>query len=282
MKSPADTNLAEPFVGIGHEQVLRDYVSQPTEPPSRRIDRTFEKTTLLSLVVMDNAQLLTARINNLRQEWDIHGFAKQLWHFALIEAKPNTFAALCTLSLEKDFRFSVCDALNNSPEVFQRWALTIPVARNLWLSQTKPLAAEKGYTLVHGLRVLEDNDCVKELRATLDAKSDYFHHQMRVFIREYAMQTLMQNGLFLHTIAYYGEPTKKHLRVAATGTNPVYDLKRMEEHWPGVQGVVSALGGLGLSKTACEARIRSMISNKQATKLAQELSAEMPTDFLGT
>lgn len=183
------------------------------------------------------------------------------------------------LSREKAFKFSMANALDTMPEAFQMWALEMPLARNMWLSETEPLSARSGYRLVNGLKYLEENASSNDLGATLDAKSDAFHTRMRLFIADFGMQNLMKNGTFLHTIAYYQEPSKKHLRVAATGTQPVYDIARMEAHWPGLGDALLALTGLGLPASECEERVRKIISNKHAAVEAKIETVGLPVDF---
>lgn len=235
------------------------------------INQSLYRAKLQAMVHRDDVELLKASIYTQKDSWNVHDFMRQLWYGALLGGKRRTFEALCQFSTEKDYSFNVCHELDGVPEALQLWAMEIPLARNMWLSQTEPLSARKGHGLLHGLRVLEANDSVKDLHTTLDAKPAAFHAGMRIFIEEFGMQALMKNGAFLHTIAYYKEPSKKHLRVAATGTAPVYDLDRMEVHWPGIRDCIGALAGLGMSTVDCEGRLRKMISNKHA-KIQNEAS----------
>lgn len=77
------------------------------------------------------------------------------------------------------------------------------------------------------------------------------------------------------------EPSKKHLRVAATGPQPLYDMERMETHWPGIGAVVLTLASLGLSITECEDRVRKIISNKHAAAAVQcARGVDLPENFL--
>lgn len=235
-----------------------------------------------ALIVRDDAVGLASHIESWREyTYEVGRICHELWYFALLEGKPKTFEFLCHRAKEKTFAFPLVASLDDLPHDLQMWALSVPIARNLWLSQTEPLSAQRGYKTVNGLRILERNDEVEKLHTQLDAKPAEFHDRMRLFIEEFGMQTLMKNGAFLHTIAYYKEPSKKHLRVAATGTLPVYDLARMETHWPGIGGCVTAFAGLGLSVEDCQARIRKMISNKQAVHIqAQTQSYALPTDLV--
>lgn len=228
------------------------------------INQPLYKAKLHSMVHNDDAEQLKKSIYTQEEIWNSQDFARQLWYSALIEGKPRTFEALCELSKNKAYSFNVAHEMDEVPEALQLWAMNIPLARNMWLSRAEPLSARKGYGLFNGLKVLESNDAVKTLHAELAAKPQAFHAGMRLFIEEFAMQTLMKNGTFLHTIAYYREPSKKHLRVAATGTEPVYDLERMEQHWPGIQDCIRALTGLGLTTSDCQERLRKMVSNKHA------------------
>lgn len=235
-----------------------------------------------ALVVRDDAQGLARHLNNWRADHhELGRICHELWYFALLEGKATTFALLCERAKEKAYTFPLVASLDELPNDLQMWALSVPSARNLWLSQTEPLSAKGGYKTVDGFRFLERNAEVDKLHKELDAKTPAFHEHMRLFIEECSMQTLMKNGAFLHTIAYYKEPSKKHLRVAATGTRPVYDLERMEKHWPGIRSCFTAFSGLGLSKEDCEERVRKMISNKQAGQIQAQTNAyELPLDFL--
>lgn len=234
---------------------------------------------LHAIVQRDDLQLLIGAMDEMRDQYGAERVAEELWYFALLEGKPRTFEVLCRLFQEKVFKFAMTKALDGMPDAFQLWALDIPLARNLWLSKTDPLSARTGYKLVNGLRFLDDNQAVKDLFKVLSHKSDAFHARMRLFITDFGMQTLMQNGAFLHTISYYQTPSKKHLRVAATGTQPVYDVARMEVHWPGIGNMFLALTGLGLPSVECEERMRKIISNKHATAEKKVNSMELPLGF---
>lgn len=237
---------------------------------------------LHALVVRDDAVGLASHLETWRENtYDVGRICHELWYFALLEGKTKTFEFLCHRAKEKTFAFPLVASLDDLPHDLQMWALSVPIARNLWLSQTEPLSARQGYKTVDGLRMLERNQEVEKLHAQLDAKPLEFHARMRLFIDEFGMQTLMKNGAFLHTIAYYKEPSKKHVRVAATGTLPVYDLARMEVHWPGIGGCFTAFAGLGLSTEDCQARIRKMISNKQAAQIQEQTqSYELPAGLI--
>ena len=236
---------------------------------------------LNALVIRDDSVGLARHLESWREGYDAGRVCHSLWHLALLEGKAKTFELLCNLAKEKTFAFPLVASLDQLPHDLQMWALAIPVARNLWLSKTEPLSAQRGYKNVNGLRFLEHNADVVQLHEHLNTKPSEFHERMRLFIDEFGMQTLMQNGTFLHTIAYYKEPSKKHLRVAATGVQPVYDLERMEKYWPGIAGCVTAFGGLGLSSEDCEARIRKIISNKQARQMQVQTQAyELPSGLV--
>ena len=231
-----------------------------------------------SIVLLDDAQLLNTAMQAIRKDYGSDRIAHELWYFSLLEGKPHSFDLLSRLSSENDFRFPLVEELDKMPEAYQLWAMDIASVRTMWLSKTELVAAREGVRLVNGLNVLQENESTAQLRASLDAKPDAFHARMRLFIAESGMNTLMVNGAFLHTIAYYQEPTKKHVRVAATGTNPVYDLPRMNQHWPGIGDALNALSSLGLPVADCQARIRQTIANKQKTALGNEV-VELPSNF---
>lgn len=253
--------------------LLNDFSAQAVDPHLAR-------AKFHAIVQRDDAQLLVRAVEDYRNKyWYAPSILQDLWYSALLEGKTQAFTVLCTLAQEKDFFFSVPAALDAMPESYQLWVLNIPLARNLWLSQSESLSARLGTKMVNGLNVLCDNPFVVELRTMLDAKPAAFHECMRLFIKDFAMQTLMKNGAFLHTIAYYAEPNKKHLRVAATGPQPVYDFERMEKYWPRLGDAVLAMMGLGLPVVDCAERIRKMISNKHAAVAAKEEHVSLPSDF---
>ena len=259
-------------------QAASDLLRTPTQKASS-FHQHLLHAKLYAIVQRDDAQLLHSAMEDLRKDWNSERLTQELWYFALLEGKPRTFEALCKFSREKAFKFSLTNALDAMPDAFQMWVLDIPLARNMWLSETEPLSAKAGYQLVNGLKFLEKNHSVKELHALLDKKSEAFHARMRLFIEDFGMQTLMKNGAFLHTIAYYQEPSKKHLRVAATGTQPVYDIARMEAYWPGIGGALVALTGLGLLATECQDKVRKIISNKHASTAPKVEGVELPANF---
>lgn len=263
-----------------HSLLTGPFPKVPVSPV--QFAQTLSRARLHCFVQQEDTDALRQGMEAARKEWTTPAFTQELWFSALLQDKPNAFGVLCELSQEKAFHFPMATILDGLPEALQLWALQIPKARDLWLAKSAIFSGDGGVRNRSGLTVLDDNATTQELRRKLDAQSGVFHEGMKAFIEAQGMQVLMKNGAFLHTIAYYAEPSKKHLRVAATGTLPVYDFARMEEHWPGIESCVQALLGLGLTSTECKERLRKMVSNKSADKLhTQSEHLSLPDNFYG-
>ena len=185
-----------PMVEASRRKAVTQLLQEPRSKKSNSIYHQLFHARLCALVQRDEHALLSAAMAEMLHDHDAGTTAESLWYLALLEGKTRTLEMLCLKSQEKPFKFLLSRALDDLPESLQMWALNIPNARNIWAAETQSISAREGYRFLHGLKMLEVNQAVKELYAALDGKTEAFHARMRLFIAERSMPTLMQSVPF--------------------------------------------------------------------------------------
>ena len=62
-------------------------------------------------------------------------------------------------------------------------------------------------------------------------------------------------------VAYYKEPSKKQIKVAATADRPYLDGSRMEQHWPGITALVQTFEMLDLSPDIQKRKLHAFLKS---------------------
>ena len=211
-------------------------------------------------------------IQDLRDA-DIPYWALEAWRYAIEIQHKDSLLALTDLCQTKRFAFNMPKELDNLPDIERAWPLSFPQVYNVWLKNTRYdlprprwVAALK-YVLTH-------EEAVMEFKIKMDKTPHSTHTRLQAYIKVHAMEALQREGVFLELIAYYQEPSKKQVKVAALfSQRPFWDAGRIEKHWPGANAVKDVGESLSFSPKEQLARLRQLLTVGVET----EGTLELPT-----
>lgn len=88
---------------------------------------------------------------------------------------------------------------------------------------------------------------------------------------------LTNDPLLYYLLSSYREPTKEETYAVAIAKNPLYDVERLELHFPGFKGLTTAISGLEINKKERDAMCAEFLTGYKRSK---ELSSlELPTSI---
>lgn len=70
--------------------------------------------------------------------------------------------------------------------------------------------------------------------------------RQKAYLEKYGNAALHSKSLLYYAMCAYAEPTRDQVRGAAIANNPVYDMPRLEVHFPGITGLKAAYEGMGM------------------------------------
>lgn len=123
-----------------------------------------------------------------------------------------------------------------------QWILHDPDWRDLLVASTNVPVPNKEWRASH--KVV--SDIVPKYTAWMLAQPTQVQELQKAYLEKYGSAALHTKTLLYHAICAYGTPTKEQTRAAALSPTPIYDMVRLEEHYPGVTGLRAACEGMGM------------------------------------
>ena len=135
---------------------------------------------------------------------------------------------------------SLVDAASKEPRL--QWILEREDLHDIWVAGTEVPVPNKEWRSRHhvfgpfGEAYLE----------WMNAQPTSIQDRQKAYLDKYGNEALHTKSLLYHAICAFGEPTKEQVRAAALANNPVYDMKRLELHYPGIGGLKATYEGMDM------------------------------------
>lgn len=153
----------------------------------------------------------------------------------LLDHRSNGVYALPTLS-------SLMDMASREPQL--QWILDRPDWRDLLVASAHVPVPNKDWR--SSQKVV--SNIVPTYTAWMLAQPQNVQDIQKEYLEKYGVGALTTKTLLYHAICAYGTPTKNQVRAAALAHTPIYDMVRLEEHYPGFSGLRAACEGMDMKK----------------------------------
>ena len=153
---------------------------------------------------------------------------------------------------------TLVDAASKEPRL--QWILERPELHEIWIAATEVPVPNKEWRSHH--HVVEN--VFASYTAWMQAQPALIQERQKTYLAQYGTEALQGKSLLYYAMCAYGTPTKEQVRAAALANNPVYDMVRLEEHYPGIGGLRAMYEGMGLKTNALRDALCSFMDGKNS------------------
>ena len=151
----------------------------------------------------------------------------------LVDNREKSSVRLPTLS-------ALVDMASKEPRL--QWILEREDLHDIWVAGTEVPVPNKEWRSRHHV-FGHVSDAYLEW---MNAQPNSIQDRQKAYLAKYGNEVLHAKSLLYYAICAFGEPTREQVRAAALANNPVYDMKRLEMHYPGIGGLKATYEGMDM------------------------------------
>jgi hypothetical protein len=171
----------------------------------------------------------------------------------LVNSRQRSSFSLPSLS-------SLVDAAAKEPRM--QWLLQREDLHAIWVAGTEVPVPNKEWRS----RYYQGSGDVLDAYSTwMREQSTSIQERQKAYLAKYGHDAMPFKSLLYYAICAYGEPSKEQVRAAALCNNPVYDMQRLNEHYPGIAGLKAACEGMGMKHHDLRNTLEKFIDNMAQT-----------------
>ena len=148
---------------------------------------------------------------------------------------------------------SLVHAASKDPRM--QWALHREDLHDIWVAGTDVPVPNKEWRAAHKV----DKDTFATYTAWMQKQPESLQEIQKLYLERHGTEALTKKPLLYYAMCAYGTPTKEQVKHAALASNPIYDMRRLEEHFPGITAFRSMYEGMDFAPGAVRDGIRKFI-----------------------
>lgn len=135
---------------------------------------------------------------------------------------------------------ALVDAAAKDPRM--QWLLEREDLHDIWVAGTEVPVPNKEWRSRHHVF----GDFGQAYVTWMKEQPESIQARQKAYLEKYGSAALHSKSLLYYAMCAYAEPTRDQVRGAAIANNPVYDMPRLEVHFPGISGLKAAYEGMGM------------------------------------
>ena len=148
---------------------------------------------------------------------------------------------------------SLVHAASAHPEM--QWLLNREDLHDIWVAGADVPVPNKEWRAAHKV----EKDTFGTYCAWMLKQPDSVQRLQQLYLERHGTEALAKKPLLYYAMCAYGTPTKEQVKHAALASNPIYDMRRLEEHFPGITAFRSMYEGMDFAPGAVRDGIRKFI-----------------------
>ena len=148
---------------------------------------------------------------------------------------------------------SLVHAASKDPRM--QWVLHREDLHDIWVAGTDVPVPNKEWRAAHKV----DKDTFATYTAWMQKQPESLQEIQKLYLERHGTEALAKKPLLYYAMCAYGTPTKEQVKHAALASNPIYDMRRLEEHFPGITAFRSMYEGMDFAPGAVRDGIRKFI-----------------------
>lgn len=153
----------------------------------------------------------------------------------LVDNRERSSLRLPTLS-------SLVDAAAKEPRL--QWILSRDDLHDIWVAGTDVPVPNKEWRSRYHTR----GDVMDAYSTWMGEQPESVQMRQKEYLAKYGNEAMHSRSLLYHAMCVYAEPTPAQVRGAALANNPIYDMARLETHYPGFAGLKATYEGMGMKQ----------------------------------
>ncbi len=136
-----------------------------------------------------------------------------------------------------------------------QWLVNREDLHDIWIAGADVPVPNKEWRATHRV----DKDTFATYTAWMQKQPESIQELQKLYLERHGTEALAKKPLLYYAMCAYGEPTKEQTKHAAMASNPIYDMRRLEQHFPGITGVRAMYEGMEMSPGAVRDGIRKFM-----------------------
>lgn len=148
---------------------------------------------------------------------------------------------------------SLVHAASKDPRM--QWVLHREDLHDIWVAGTDVPVPNKEWRAAHKV----EKDTFAAYTTWMQKQPESLQEIQKLYLERHGIEALAKKPLLYYAMCAYGTPTKEQVKHAALSSNPIYDMRRLEEHFPGITAFRSMYEGMDFAPGAVRDGIRKFI-----------------------
>lgn len=144
---------------------------------------------------------------------------------------------------------TLMDSISSEPRL--QWILKHDDLHDIWIAATEIPVPNKEWRARHHVF----GAFLPAYIAWMREQPEIIQARQKNYLEKYGNEAMQAKSLLYYAICAYATPTREQVRAVAVANNPIYDMVRLEEQYPGIRGLRAAYEGMGLKSHALRDRL---------------------------
>lgn len=136
-----------------------------------------------------------------------------------------------------------------------QWLINREDLHDIWVAGADVPVPNKEWRAAHKA----DKDTFAAYTAWMQKQPESTQQLQKLYLERHGTEALAKKPLLYYAMCAYGEPTKEQTKHAAMASNPIYDMRRLEEHFPGITAIRAMYEGMEMPPGAVRDGIRKYL-----------------------
>ena len=147
------------------------------------------------------------------------------------------------------------DAVSEEPKL--QWILDDKEMHDIWIAATYIPIPNKRWRAQHSV----SKNIFLTYTAWIQEQPESTKIRQKEYLEKYSNEALLNQNLLYYAICAYAMPTKKQVHMAASAQNPIYDMPRLEEYYPGIKALYAVCESMGFTGNPLRDRLCQFMDN---------------------